>query len=117
MVPVCHLEEIPVLGAVERTIGSERIALFRLASGAVRATVAACPHKGGPLCFGLVAGEVVYCPLHEWKISLADGLVEDGDHGSVPLYPVKVVDEKVYVILSKGPSLETCGYEEGCPMK
>ncbi|WP_277093494.1 Rieske 2Fe-2S domain-containing protein [Alicyclobacillus mali (ex Roth et al. 2021)] len=117
IIPVCHLEDIPVLGGIECIVGGERIALFRLGSGAVRATVATCPHKGGPLCFGLVAGEVVYCPLHEWKISLADGLVEDGEQGAVPVYPVEVVDNEVYIVLSESSPHKVCGEEEGVPVK
>jgi nitrite reductase (NADH) small subunit len=52
-----------------------------------------CPHKGGPLSDGIITGTSVVCPLHTWKISLADGRVErpaaSGDHG-VTTYPTRV---------------------------
>ena len=35
-----------------------------------------CPHKGGPLCDGIVAGDSVVCPLHAWKVRLDTGTVE-----------------------------------------
>ena len=33
-----------------------------------------CPHKGGPLSQGIVFGESVACPLHNWCIELAERL-------------------------------------------
>jgi nitrite reductase (NADH) small subunit len=35
-----------------------------------------CPHRGGPLCDGIVAGRAVVCPLHAWKVELDTGAVE-----------------------------------------
>jgi nitrite reductase (NADH) small subunit len=32
-----------------------------------------CPHRGGPLCDGIVAGHTVVCPLHAWKVDLKSG--------------------------------------------
>ena len=29
-----------------------------------------CPHKGGPLCDGIVSGTAVVCPLHGWRFDL-----------------------------------------------
>src|SRR5690349_1229180 len=51
-----------------------------------------CPHRGGPLADGIVSGEVVVCPLHAWKINLANGEVErPGDTAScVKTYPTRV---------------------------
>jgi nitrite reductase (NADH) small subunit len=59
-----------------------------------------CPHKGGPLCDGIVTGVSAVCPLHAWKINLTDGRVERpqgaGAH-CVATYPVRV-DEGVIVV-------------------
>src|SRR5579871_1551630 len=68
------LGEIPARGA--RTVavpGGEEIAVFRCSSGKVYALVNRCPHKQGPLSQGIVHGEAVACPLHNWRISLATG--------------------------------------------
>ena len=40
-----------------------------------------CPHKGGPLCDGIVTGASVVCPLHAWKVNLETGEVERPAHG------------------------------------
>jgi nitrite reductase (NADH) small subunit len=71
---ICKFEEIPVLGArrVSRANGGE-VAVFRNADDKVFALLDRCPHKGGPLSQGIVFGESVACPLHNWTIDLADG--------------------------------------------
>jgi nitrite reductase (NADH) small subunit len=52
----------------------------------------ACPHKGGPLSDGIIAGGAVVCPLHAWKIDLRTGLVERPANVSscVTAYPTRV---------------------------
>ena len=40
-----------------------------------------CPHQSGPLCDGIVAGDAVVCPLHQWKVNLETGAVaRPADH-------------------------------------
>jgi nitrite reductase/ring-hydroxylating ferredoxin subunit len=41
-----------------------------------------CPHKGGPLSQGIVFGESVACPLHNWTIGLADGCAQAPDEAA-----------------------------------
>ena len=50
------------------------IALFRTADDRVFALLDRCPHKGGPLSQGIVYGDRVACPLHNWTIELDYGL-------------------------------------------
>ncbi|MBV9507072.1 MAG: Rieske 2Fe-2S domain-containing protein [Acidobacteriia bacterium] len=78
--------------------GTEKIAVFRTRAGAIFATQAQCPHRGGPLADGLVGGTVVMCPLHSWKFDLATGEALFGDCG-VKTYPVRV-DETGEIILT-----------------
>lgn len=104
-VEVCRVDDIPVLGArvLERD-GGDNIALFRTASGNVFALRDRCPHKGGPLSQGIVAGETVTCPLHSWNLSLECGEARAPDVGCVATYPVRVEDGVVWLSL---PSLAT----------
>ena len=60
-------------------LGGRRIAVFHGRDGALHATQADCPHRGGPLADGLVGGGVLICPLHERRFDLATGLSQDGD--------------------------------------
>ena len=92
-ITVCAVSDIPELGArrVRRPDGVD-IALFRTASGAVRALLDRCPHRGGPLSQGIVFGESVACPLHNWTIALHDGRAQAPDEGCTPVFAVDVVD-------------------------
>lgn len=80
-------------------IGDREIALFNLGDEFL-ATDNQCPHKGGPLCDGIVTATSVVCPLHAWKVNLATGQVERPAAGTghcVRTYPVRVDDGLVVV--------------------
>ena len=95
---ICKIEDIPVLGArrIERTRGGA-VAVFRNAEDKVFALLDSCPHKGGPLSQGIVFGESVACPLHNWTIGLADGCARAPDEGCTPRFSVKVDGGVVHV--------------------
>jgi nitrite reductase (NADH) small subunit len=89
--PLCRVEDIPVLGArrVERAKGCA-VAVFRNDQDKVFALLDRCPHKQGPLSQGIVFGESVACPLHNWTIGLADGCAHAPDEGCTTPFQVKV---------------------------
>lgn len=95
-IDVCALADIPRLGArrVRRPDGVD-VALFRTASDAVFALLDRCPHQGGPLSQGIVFGEQVACPLHNWTIELATGLAVAPDQGCASRFAVKLDGERV----------------------
>jgi nitrite reductase (NADH) small subunit len=88
---ICRVEDIPRLGArrVARTNGAD-VAVFRNGEGKVFALLDRCPHKGGPLSQGIVFGESVACPLHNWTIGLADGCAKAPDVGCTTRFSVRV---------------------------
>jgi nitrite reductase (NADH) small subunit len=87
----CKLEDIPVLGSrrIARN-GSTDVAIFRNAEDKVFALLDRCPHKGGPLSQGIVFGESVACPLHNWTIELADGCARAPDVGCTQRFSIKL---------------------------
>jgi nitrite reductase (NADH) small subunit len=92
MVERYHLgsvDQIPPGEGRDFKVGSRRVAVFRQRDGRVFATQATCPHRGGPLCDGLVGAGVVVCPLHERRFDLATGACSDGS-ASVETYPVSL---------------------------
>jgi nitrite reductase (NADH) small subunit len=97
-VSICHIDDIPVLGSrrVERSQGAA-VALFRTGTDAVFALLDRCPHKGGPLSQGIVFGERVACPLHNWSIGLCDGVAAAPDEGCTPRFAVQVVGGQVHL--------------------
>ena len=94
--PICQLEDIPQLGS--RRVAREKgaaVALFRTGTDKVFALLDRCPHKGGPLSQGIVFGESVACPLHNWNIALCDGVAAAPDVGCSPKFAVQVVDGQI----------------------
>ena len=88
---ICGVEDIPVLGA--RRVARDRgldVAVFRNDADEVFALLDRCPHKGGPLSQGIVFGQQVACPLHNWTIGLCDGMAHAPDEGCTPRFAVKV---------------------------
>lgn len=83
----------------EIIIGEEQIAVFRLSDDRIKAISNICPHKQGLLVDGTVSGEYVYCPLHDYKISLIDGMVQEPDEGCVKTYETVVENDAVYVLV------------------
>lgn len=80
-------------------VAGEEIALFKHKSGKISAIENSCPHKAGPLSEGIVSGDHVFCPLHDWKICLTDGQVQAPDVGCVKKYDVEVVEDTVYIVV------------------
>jgi nitrite reductase (NADH) small subunit len=93
------LTNIPVRGARRLCFGHEGrpIAVFRTSEDAVFALIDECPHRKGPLSEGIVSGNIVTCPLHNWGIALADGEAVAPDEGRAEPLSVKLVDGEVYV--------------------
>lgn len=95
---ICRVDDIPVLGArvVRREAGTD-VAIFRNAEDKIFALLDRCPHKGGPLSQGIVFGERVACPLHNWNIELASGCAAAPDEGCTQKFSLKVEEQLVYL--------------------
>jgi len=93
---ICRIDDIPLLGArrVARDKGAA-VALFRTTGNRVFALLDRCPHKGGQLSQGIVFGESVACPLHNWTIGLGSGCAAAPDEGSTPSFQVNLAGEEV----------------------
>lgn len=95
---ICKIEDIPVLGArvVVRSAKPD-VAIFRNSQNKIFALLDKCPHKGGPLSQGIVFGEKVACPLHNWNIELQSGCAVSPDVGCSQKFSLKVEQELVYL--------------------
>jgi nitrite reductase (NADH) small subunit len=89
------LDDIPRLGARIVQLRGEDVAVFRTASDGVFALHDSCPHKQGRLSQGIVHGESVTCPLHNWVIGLADGRAKEPDEGCTRTIPVRLDGRRV----------------------
>jgi nitrite reductase/ring-hydroxylating ferredoxin subunit len=121
------LVEAPAEGAVRMLeIGSHRIGLYRL-SGHLYALANRCPHRGAPLCSGMITtplatiadevalgsrGSIVRCPWHKWEFDIASGRSLVDERLRVRRYAVRVEEEEVVVTLDQperdAPSVTGC---------
>ncbi len=96
---ITPLDEIPRLGSRVIKTDTMEIAVFRTAADEVFAVKNACPHKAGPLSEGIVHGNSVTCPLHNWNIDLASGEALGPDEGCTNTFPAKVDGGIVFIDL------------------
>ena len=111
---ITNIESIPLREGRSVELADREIAIFNLGDR-FAAVDAECPHRGGPLCDGIVtgcgpvvgdaklaAGEVrghaVVCSLHGWKIDLDSGAVLKPEVSvRVETYEVRVEDGVIEV--------------------
>lgn len=101
---VCRVKDIAPGGAhhVPRGLAWQElpgVAVFRTADDRIYALLDSCPHKGAPLSQGMVLGEHVECPQHQWNIALETGCAVAPEQGCTRRYNVKVEDGKIYLDL------------------
>jgi len=89
---ICELHELPIgLGRAFR-IGEQSVAVFRTRTGKVFAVANECPHKGGPLADGMLAGEQVVCPMHTFRFDSKSGECDQPGVCAVATFPIEVID-------------------------
>ena len=96
--PITQIE--PGMAATLPVEGGEEIAVFHTMRGEFYALVNKCPHKQGPLSQGIVHGDSVTCPLHNWRISLITGEALGEDKGCTRVIPVRVDAGRVLICRS-----------------
>ena len=88
-------------GLAEAEVRGKPICVVRSA-GVWRACASKCPHAGGHLADGYVdAGGNIVCPVHRYKFSLTSGRNTTGEGYFLPVYPVEVRPDGIYVGLEK----------------
>ena len=98
---LCPVAEIPVGLARAFRLGGKSIAVFRNRAGGVFAVDNVCPHKGGPLSDGMLAGNNVVCPLHAFRFDATTGTCDQPNVCALGTYPVEVHSGTVYLILPR----------------
>lgn len=94
---VTHAENIPPLEGRSVTLGDLEVAIFNLKDRFVTIENR-CPHKGGPLCDGIVSGAAVVCPLHGWRFDLDSGAaVRASLPACIATFPTRVKDGVIQV--------------------
>ena len=76
--------------------GGKELALFN-AGGTYYAIDNTCPHRGGPLAEGDLAGQVVSCPWHGWSWDVTSGANVNNPALRIGCYPVIVQEGTLFV--------------------
>ncbi|TLY25929.1 MAG: Rieske 2Fe-2S domain-containing protein [Nitrospirae bacterium] len=76
--------------------GGVGVALFNV-NGMIYALENTCPHAGGPLGEGTLAGEVVECPWHGWRYNVRTGEKLGNPEIKVTCYQVQVTGDLIQV--------------------
>ena len=96
-VAIGQLSAIPPGEGREFVVDGRHIAVFHTRGGAVFATQASCPHRGGPLRDGLTDEATVVCPLHDrtYEFRTGRGL---GTDCNIAVFPTQLApDGRVFV--------------------
>ncbi len=104
-------EDVPPREGRTLRIGERELAVFNLGDRFF-AVDNRCPHKGGPLSDGIIAGHAVVCPLHAWKVNLETGGVERpaGEPACVHRYDTRVDGDCVQIAIPvEATAVVSCG--------
>ena len=96
-VDVGSIDDVPLRGARVLKTALGCVAVFRTGEAEVFAASNTCPHKGGPLAEGIVHGQSVTCPLHNWVFDLNTGEAQGADDGRIAVYPVRVEAGRILI--------------------
>lgn len=96
-VDIGALDDIPRQGARVIRTAQGCVAVFRTLDDRVFALDDRCPHKGGPLSEGMVHGDRVTCPLHNWVFDMNSGAAQGADEGAVRTWPIRVERGRVLI--------------------
>ena len=91
-----NVSDLPPGAAKQVTLNGLEIALFNV-GGRLCAVDNTCPHRGGPLADGSLAGTTVTCPWHAWEYDVATGACLTNPAAKLKTFPVRVQGDDVLV--------------------
>ena len=96
---ICSVNSIPPREGRSVSLPGAELAVFNV-NGHFFTIENSCPHKGGPLCDGIVSGTAVVCPLHGRRFDLESGLaVRASEPACVATFPTQVENGIILVDL------------------
>lgn len=86
-------------GAARELVADDRLVALYNVEGNFFALDGVCPHQGGPLGNGELAGCVVTCPWHGWQFDVTTGKHRISPSVTQPRFATRVEDGGVWVDL------------------
>jgi nitrite reductase/ring-hydroxylating ferredoxin subunit len=56
-----------------------------------------CLHRGGPVCTGVLEGNILTCPWHGYRYNVTNGQLTDDPSAKLSTYPLKIIDGEVHL--------------------
>lgn len=56
-----------------------------------------CPHRGGPIAEGIISGNLVTCPYHDWTFEISTGECTMNPSARVERFPTRISGEEIEV--------------------
>ena len=98
---VCTLDELPAVGAARAMLDGRIVSIVRAEDGSVHCIDDECTHGKVSLSEGEVSGCTIECWLHGSRFDLRTGEPLDlPATRPVPVYPVKIEGDEVFVDLA-----------------
>jgi nitrite reductase (NADH) small subunit len=101
-VKVANTSDCPPGQGLEVVAGDRVCAVFNV-DGELHALDGVCPHQGGPLGKGQLAGAIVTCPWHGWQFDVCTGRHQLSPTIRQPTLPVRVEGGAILVDISSPP--------------
>jgi nitrite reductase (NADH) small subunit len=98
-VEVAKTHDLPLGRAKAVDVGGRIVAIYHTNDGFF-ATDNTCPHRGGPLAEGDLAGNEITCPWHLWGFDVVSGACPGNPEVSVTTHEVRIEGDSVQVRLS-----------------
>lgn len=97
--PVTSLDDVPLGEGREFTVADRVVAVFHVEEEEFVALDGICPHAGGPLGEGRLAGGIVTCPWHGWQFDVRTGQHCLSSQIRQPGFPTRIEGGTLYVEL------------------
>lgn len=88
------VSECPPGTVIEAVVESTVVAIANV-EGRVYAVDGVCPHQGGPLGKGHLAGCVLTCPWHGWQFDVRDGRYQLSSHLMLRCFPARIEENRI----------------------
>ena len=97
-ITVAMVDQIPPGTCKSVEVRGVFIALCNVA-GTVYALDNTCPHAGGPIGEGTLAGELITCPWHGWRFNVRTGERPENPDFKLARCQVRIEGEKIQVAI------------------
>jgi nitrite reductase/ring-hydroxylating ferredoxin subunit len=95
-IQVAETADCPPGSARELLVEGRIVALYNV-DGQFYALDGVCPHQGGPLGKGCLAGRVVTCPWHGWQFDVGSGQHQFSPSVVQPGFAVRVEGQEIWL--------------------